>query len=194
ERGRRNFSSDLDASLITAPVKRSPSTFNLRTEELIEVNLPLLFRPLMRKRIKILLKLSYNKLFLYFALLRPQRVKGGAHQITCDLLKAGAKFSQNNMIFSHCKTGLFPMRQILSTEYLLSAGPLLFHTIASCREKTNRYVGILLREREKGKESRDRTNRGERAPECRHIRDILACFAIFSQILYFRDATSASAF
>ena len=50
ERGRRSFSSDLDASLITAPVKRSPSTFNLRTEELIEVNLPLLFRPLMRKR------------------------------------------------------------------------------------------------------------------------------------------------
>lgn len=52
ERGRRSFSSDLDASLIIAPVRRSPSTFNLRTEELIEVNLPLLpllFRPLMRK-------------------------------------------------------------------------------------------------------------------------------------------------
>ncbi|KYN39556.1 hypothetical protein ALC56_06050 [Trachymyrmex septentrionalis] len=110
------------------------------------------------------------------------------------LLLIVGEFSRNNMLFSRCRTGLFPMRQILSTEYLLSAGPLLFHTIASCREKANRYVGILLREREKGEESRDRTNRGERAPECRHIRDILACFAIFSQILYFRDATSASAF
>ncbi|EGI65618.1 hypothetical protein G5I_05881 [Acromyrmex echinatior] len=188
ERGRRSFSSDLDASLITAPVKRSPSTFNLRTEELIEVNLPLLFRPLMRKQ------RQKEKETRSTTLSQSLRVKGGAHRITCDLLKAAAKFSRNNMLFSRCRTGLFPMRQILSTEYLLSAGPLLFHTIASCREKANRYVEILLREREKGEESRDRTNRGERAPECRHIRDILACFAIFSQILYFRDATSASAF
>jgi len=85
------------------------------------------------------------------------------------------------------------MRQIPSTEYLLSAGPLLFYTIASCREKASRYVRIQ-REKEKEEESRDRTNRGERAPECRHIRDILACFAIFSQILYLRDAASANAF
>ncbi|KYQ46229.1 hypothetical protein ALC60_14651 [Trachymyrmex zeteki] len=110
------------------------------------------------------------------------------------LLLIVGEFSRNNILFSRCRTRLFPMRQILSTEYLLSAGPLLFHTIASCREKANRYVGILRREREKGEESRDRTNRSERAPECRHIRDILACFAIFSQILYLRDATSASAF
>lgn len=48
-------------------------------------------------------------------------------------------------------------------------------------------------ETEKEEENRDRTNRGERAPECRHIRDILARFAIFSQILYPRDAASANA-
>ncbi|KYM98385.1 hypothetical protein ALC62_10909 [Cyphomyrmex costatus] len=145
ERGRRSFSSDLDASLITAPVRRSPSTFNLRTEKLIEVNLPLLFRPLMRKYVKILLKLPHNKSF--YVIFHPfETPKGGAHQITCDVLKVAAKFSRNNMLLSCCRTGLFPMRQILSTEYLLSAGPLLFHTIASCREKANRYVGILRRE------------------------------------------------
>lgn len=45
----------------------------------------------------------------------------------------------------------------------------------------------------KEEESRDRTNRGERAPECRHIRDILARLAIFSRILYLRDAAFANA-
>jgi len=45
------------------------------------------------------------------------------------------------------------MRQILSTEYLPSAGPPLFHTIASCHEKA-RYVRTLRREikREMGEE------------------------------------------
>jgi len=89
------------------------------------------------------------------------------------------------MLFSCCRTGLFPMRQILSTEYLPFAGPLLFHTIASYHEKESVYVRILRRqrERERARENRDRTNRGKRVPECRHIRDILACFAIFSDSL-----------
>jgi len=46
----RERGSDLDASPIIVSVRRSPSISNLRMEELIEVNLPLLFRLWMRRQ------------------------------------------------------------------------------------------------------------------------------------------------